>query len=138
MTKKSTITSLLVMPLIASAVLLASPVLADNTSYASHSEVRHKTSVPQTKKGITGIVTSINGTIIIVTTKDNIQYTVDASKATIMKASDQSNINPSIVTISDIKVGDAIVVRGVIADTEITAQKIFDGKVSHKHNKHLG
>jgi len=122
MYKKSKITNLLVIPLIASAVFLANPALAaytDRTS-SSDTEIRHKTSVPDTrKKGVVGTVTGVNGTIIVVTTKSSIQYTVDATNATIMKASDEPNGNPSIVAISDIKVGDVIMVRGVISDTEI-------------------
>ena len=40
------------------------------------------------------------------------------------------------VNISDIKVGDAIVARGVIKDMEITASKILDGKIpAKKHGK---
>lgn len=137
MTKQSTIKNLLVVPLIASAVLLANPVFAASSTYTSHAEIRHKTSLPHVKKGIVGKVTSINGTIIVVTGKDNVEYTVDASNATIMKAREEPNVNPAIVTISDIQVGDAIVVRGVITDTEISAQKIFEGKMPVKHLKHL-
>ncbi|HEV7423579.1 MAG TPA: hypothetical protein VGO21_00115 [Candidatus Paceibacterota bacterium] len=121
MYKKSKITNLLVIPLIASAVFLANPALAAYTDRASNgdTEIRHKTSVPDTKKGVVGEVTGVNGTIIVVTTKSSIQYTVDAANATIMKASSLPDGNPSLVEISDIKVGEVIMVRGVISDTEI-------------------
>lgn len=138
MSKTQTIKSLLVLPLIASAILLANPVLASNSQeYASHSEVRHKAQGPRFKKGVAGTVTSINGSVIVVTTKDGTKYTVDASKATIMKASGNKDTNPSLVTISDIQVGDTIMVRGTVADGEVTANKIFDGQFPHKHDRHL-
>lgn len=140
MIKKSKITNLLVVPLIASAVLLANPVFAASPAAASRSEVRHKTDVPHSKRGIIGTVTSSEGDIIKVTAKDNTQYTVDASDATIMKVSGEPQENPDIVSISDIKVGDAIVVRGEIDDQEINAEKIFEGDIGkgqlHKHLKH--
>lgn len=136
MSKKSTITNLLVIPLIGSAILLANPVLAANTSHPTHSVVRHKTNIENPKRQISGIVTSINGNIIVVTTKDNVQYTVDASNANIMKASTVPNENPSIIAIGDIKVGDSIVVRGEINSSEISADNIFDGILEHKHPKH--
>jgi hypothetical protein len=139
---KKQITNLLVMPLIASAVFLASPTVfaASPTHTGGATEIRHKTykEGANPKKGITGTVSSISGTIIIVTAKDSTKYTVDASHATIMKAADQANTNPYIVTTTDIKVGDAIMVRGVLMDKEITADQIFDGKMSlHKKSKNL-
>lgn len=137
MSKTQTIKSLLVLPLIASAILLANPVLASNgQEYASHSEVRHKAQGSRPKKGVAGTVTSINGSVIVVTTKDGTKYTVDASKATIMKSSGDKDANPSLVTIADIQVGDTIMVRGTVADGDVTANKIFDGKFAHKHHKH--
>ncbi len=136
MTKKSTITNLLVVPLIASAIFLASPAFASNTTNMMNGQVRHKTNIPNIKKGVVGTVISTNGTIVIVKAKDNVEYTVDTTSATIMKASTESNTNPTIVTISDIKVGDVLMVRGKITDTEITAEKIFDGKMPMKHLKH--
>ncbi len=134
MSKKSKITNLLVIPLIASTVFLASPALADNPNYGSTTEVRHKTDVSHIKKGVVGTVTSVNGTIIVVTAQDNTQYTVDASHATIMKAS-TTKTSTAIATISDIKVGDRVMVRGTIDNTEIDAKNIFDGKIPFKHLK---
>jgi len=140
MTKQSTITNLIVMPLIASAVFLASPAFANDTTRTTHREVRNLTKkeyAQNTKRGIAGTVTSIDGIIIKVTSLNGTQYTVDTSNATIMKASGEGNVNPSIADITDVKTGDAIVVRGVIKDTEIAAQKIFDSKVPLKMKHHL-
>ena len=121
-TKKSTITNLIVMPLIASAVFLASPAIASNPMRPghSHAEVRNitnKESMPNTRKGIAGTVVSVNGNIVVVIAKNNTEYTVDASSATIMKAAGE-DANPSIAHVTDIKVGDSIMVRGVIRETD--------------------
>ncbi len=120
MSKKSTITNLIVMPLIASAVFLAGPAFASTGAGTAHMEVRNVTTAgtPNTKKGVAGTVTSKNGDILIITSLEGVQYTVDASAATIMKASSEITDNPAIIEISDIKVGDSIVVRGTIRDTE--------------------
>ncbi|MBY0376408.1 hypothetical protein K2P96_00320 [Patescibacteria group bacterium] len=130
--KQSTITSLLAVPLIASAILFSSPAFASSNSGTPNTEITGARS----KRGIVGKVTSVNGMIITVTARDGIQYSVDASTATIMKASDQPDQNPVVVNISDIHVGDTIGVRGKIDDTEISANKIFDGKMPMKHLKH--
>ena len=58
----------------------------------------------------------VNGDIVIVSTKDDTEYTVDASDALIMKEGAYPNENPAIVEAKEIKVGDAILVRGVISD----------------------
>ncbi|MBP6883996.1 MAG: hypothetical protein KBC06_02075 [Candidatus Pacebacteria bacterium] len=134
--KQSKITNLLVIPLMASAILLSNPVLAADQTNTSNTEIRHKTSVPHMRRGIAGTVTSVNGKILTVTGRDGVQYTVDASTATIMKASDQPDQNPIVIDISNIKVGDIIGVRGTLNDTEIEATKIFDGKMPMKHMRH--
>ena len=125
---KSKITTLLVLPLIASAVFLASPAVssADGSPLSTHSEVRHKTTkdaalnAKEGKENVAGTVASINGTIILVNTREDVEYIVDASNATIMKASSEPNSNPNIVPMSEVKVGDFILVRGVIKDIEVS------------------
>ncbi len=136
MSKKSTITNLLVIPLIASAIFLANPALAADSTSRSSNQFRHKINVPYVKKGIAGTVTSVNGDIIFVQGRDKVQYTIDASRATIMKAVDGRGLNPLVVDTSDIKVGDMVFVRGAIDDREIDAEKIFDGRMPWKHLKH--
>lgn len=129
------------MPLIASAILLAS-----NSAFAANQEqtnakthaahmVRQKTGG---HKGVAGTVTSISGSVLKVKGVDEVTYTVDASGATIMKATvDGVAHNPLIINISDIKVGDTIMVRGTISEdkTEVGAEKIFDGKIHNKQWK---
>jgi len=116
--QKSKISNLLVLPLIASAIFLASPVFAAGGNVASNVEIRNVTSqegAPNTKKGIMGTVTSINGDILVITTRDGAQFNVNAAHATIMTAGDAEDSNPALISIKDIKVGDAIFVRGTIS-----------------------
>ncbi len=92
--------------------------------------------------GILGTVASINGTTLTVTTKARpmrapensttttpvpatpapITYTVDASKATVMKAGSAS-------AVSNIAAGDTIMVMGTTSGTTVTASRIMDGFV---------
>lgn len=59
------------------------------------------------------------------TTPTPITYTVDASKATIIKAGVAS-------TISEIAVGDMVIVQGTVTDTNIVATAIRDGVNKNK------
>jgi hypothetical protein len=143
MKKQITIANLIVMPLIASAIFLASPALASNTQngiYASHktgTETSDKKRPMDGKKGIVGTVKSITGTVIIVTGMDTKEYTVDASSATVMKASTEQNVNPTIITVANISVGDTIMVRGTLDNLNMSATDIFDGKIQNKHLKNF-
>ena len=121
MKKKSRITNLLVVPLIASAMFLSSPTLASNTSGGTHLEIRNITNkghnLPENRKGIVGTVRRVSGAMVFVENKDGTEYTIDATHATIMKAENEPEANPSLVNIADIKAGDSVVVRGTIKDT---------------------
>jgi hypothetical protein len=70
---------------------------------------------------VMGTVASINGTAIVLTGKNGISYTVDASKATLTKA------KKSPITITDIKAGDTLRVFGVVSGTNVVATKIIAG-----------
>ena len=118
----SKIKNLIVAPLIASAIFLSSPAtFASSPMQRNQVEVHNISSTentPDTRKGIAGRVTRVSGNIIIVSTKDDTEYTVDASGALIMKEGMSPNDNPEIVAAADIKTGDAILVRGTISDVE--------------------
>ena len=80
---------------------------------------------------ISGLVTAINGSTISVNDiRDNVTYSVDATKAKIQKLSGTaSNTGTSITaTVADIAVGDNISVQGAVSGTLVTATDIFDGK----------
>ncbi len=118
---RSKITNLIAMPLIASAIFLASPsAFGAGTAHAAQATIRNITnteSIPDTKEGIVGTVISSNGSSLVVMGEDDTEYTVDATHATIMKAFEES-ANPVIVPASDIHTGDGIVVRGTIQRDE--------------------
>ncbi len=135
----SKIKSLLVIPLIASAVFLASPAFAKNQSRFEPDKeginIQHKPERSKIKRSIIGTVSAINGNTIIIVSKSDIKYTVDAEGATIMKDLGVNAKNPAIIKTTDIKVGDTIVVRGRINNKEIDADSISSGKDFHKKAK---
>jgi hypothetical protein len=140
MYKKSTIKNLLVIPFIASAVFLASPAFANDSQVKNKqtqvSKVHDSTAFFRNKKNhrVLGTVTSTSGGIIVLTSEDGATYTIDATHATVMKAN-TNNTNPAIVDVSNIKVGDTIVVKGNIDGSAVAATNIFDGKMPMKHWK---
>ena len=122
MRRHTKIKNLIVAPLIASAIFLASPgAFASSPIRGGQVEIHNVSNTentPDTKRGIAGRVTRVSGNIIIVSTKDDTEYTVDASDAMIMKEGTLPTENPAIIETTDIKIGDAIMVRGVIGEVE--------------------
>lgn len=70
---------------------------------------------------VVGDVTSITGTSVVITNKSNVTYTIDASAAKILKSGNASS------TISNISVGDSIVVQGTVNGNSVAASSILDG-----------
>lgn len=81
-------------------------------------------------QGVIGVVTSINGNSITLTGKDNTVYVVDASDATIKKGSVDAT-----TTITEVKSGDHLFVRGAVTGTSVVATDIMDGKGTGKKVK---
>lgn len=81
--------------------------------------------------GVMGHVTAISGSTITLSGTNNTTYTIDASAAKIVK-----NRN-TIIGITDIKVGDTIMVQGTVTGTTVVATTVFDGKPL-TGKKHLG
>ena len=79
------------------------------------------------KRAVAGTVVSVNGNTIIVTGRDNVTYTVDATNAVIYKGS------KTPVNISSVVSGDKVVVFGTMTNTSIAATKIFDGNLKKGH-----
>lgn len=77
-------------------------------------------------QGVFGTVASVNGTTLTVTAKFGMNgatstvYTIDASNATVTK-------NGTSSSVSDINVGDMVMVQGTVSGTNVTATKINDG-----------
>ncbi|MEO5927065.1 MAG: DUF5666 domain-containing protein [Patescibacteria group bacterium] len=80
-----------------------------------------------------GKVTAISGSMITVQDRDNTTITIDASTA---KVSKDFFRNASTVAISDIKVGDMVMVHGTKNGTTVTATgvNVMDTMMGHFHN----
>ena len=68
---------------------------------------------------VEGTVSSISGSTLNITNKSNVQYAVDATNARIVKGNATSSI-------SDIAVGDILVVQGPVNGSAITASLVLD------------
>lgn len=66
-----------------------------------------------------GSITAINGTILTITNKSNVTYTVDTTNAKIVKAGQTSSL-------SNLAVGDNVIVQGTVNGTSIAASSIID------------
>lgn len=66
-----------------------------------------------------GSVSAINGTTFTVTNKSNVTYTVDASSAKVVKGNATSSL-------SDVAVGDGVMVQGTVNGTSVNASLIVD------------
>jgi hypothetical protein len=69
---------------------------------------------------IGGNVTAISGSSLTVTNKSNVTYTVNMSSATISK------MGVTGATLSNIVVGDSVIVQGTVNGTSVTASSIID------------
>jgi hypothetical protein len=78
---------------------------------------KHNGSFP----GVMGIVNSVSPTLLTVTTKDNVVYTVKITAST--------KIDKKTSNITDIAIGDTVMVRGMVVGNEVTAKTIFDAKI---------
>lgn len=72
---------------------------------------------------IAGTISAINGSTFTLTNKGSIQYTVDASGAKFYQGK-------NIISLSDLKVGDAVVIQGAVSGSSITASSVIDQKAS--------
>ena len=90
------------------------------------------------RNGVFGTVTAIDGTTITVdgregSTTASTTYSVDASNAKVIKGSATST-----ASISDISVGDRVVVQGTVTGDSIAATTIIDGRVMMGGPRPLG
>lgn len=80
---------------------------------------------------IGGTISVINGTTLTVTNKSNVTYTVDTTNAKIA----QGNV---LVSLSNLKVGDSVLVQGTVNGTSIVASSVIDqtklGNTSNESN----
>jgi hypothetical protein len=68
---------------------------------------------------VAGTVASVNGSSLTITTKSNVTYTVDASNAKILDGQ-------ATASLSNISVGDSVLVQGAVNGTSVTASSVVD------------
>lgn len=68
---------------------------------------------------VAGTVTAINGSTVSITNKSNVTYSIDASNATITRGAET-------VSLSNVAVGDTILVQGTVNGASVTASTIID------------
>lgn len=71
--------------------------------------------------GTTGTVSAVSGNTITLTGKDGVTYTVEAGNASVKKV--------STINVSNIAVGDTLMVAGDKSGTTITAKNIMSGEI---------
>ncbi len=77
---------------------------------------------------VAGSVTAISGNSITITNKSNVTYTIDATNAKFVVAGVASP------TISNVAVGDNLVVQGTVNGTSVTASSVIDQKATVNPN----
>jgi hypothetical protein len=78
---------------------------------------------------IGGTVTAKEGSILTVTNKSGVTYTVDVSDATIQKGGAEGSV-------SDIEVNDAVVIQGEVNGNDVIASSVIDsGALTSDNNK---
>ncbi len=86
---------------------------------------------PDRAPGVHGKITAISGTTLTITNeRSNTTYTVDASAATVMKAS--AGAAPTTSSVSSLAVGDIVHARGTVSGTSVTATNIMSGMMGGK------
>ncbi len=80
-------------------------------------------------RGIAGKVSSVSGTNITVTGKNGTNYIVDATNADVIKIAGKTKTTTSIL---DLTVGDTVLIKGTVTDTNVVATKVIDGEFSKR------
>ncbi len=71
---------------------------------------------------VAGTISSISGNSVVITNKSNVTYTVDVTNAKIVEGQ-------NTVTVSNIAVGDSLVVQGTVNGNSVTASSVIDQKI---------
>ena len=72
---------------------------------------------------IAGTISAVSGDTLTVTNKSNVTYTVDATNAKIVQGQ-------TTIAVSNLAVGDSVVVQGTVNGNSVTASSVIDQKVS--------
>ncbi len=114
---------------------------AQTAPAAAATGTAHMRGMGRMRPAAVGKVTAISGTKITVSStnpKDNTvtTYVVDASAATVEKGS--AGVTPAAATLTDISVGDTVMVQGTTSGTSIIATKILDGVMARGGMEMMG
>ena len=77
---------------------------------------------------VAGSVTAISGDTITITNKSNITYTIDATNAKI-------TIRNQVSSISNVAVGDNLIVQGTVNGNSMVASSVIDQKTTANTNR---
>ena len=97
---------------------------------ASTTAMRDNIGILMIRSGVSGTVDAMDGTTITVdgrqgTSTATTTYSVDASNAKVIKGSATTT-----ASVSDISVGDHVIIRGTVSGTSVTATTVIDGVMS--------
>lgn len=73
---------------------------------------------------VAGSVTAVSGNTVSITNKSNVSYTIDTSSANIQKQ------GTGTTTVSNIAVGDTVLVQGTVNDNAVVASSLIDQGVA--------
>jgi hypothetical protein len=80
---------------------------------------------------VAGTISSVSGTSVTITNKSNVSYVADITSAKIVQGK-------TIVTASNLKVGDRVVIQGAVAGNSIVATSVIDGSAQASTNEEGG
>ncbi len=76
---------------------------------------------------VAGQVTAINGTILTVTNKANVTYTVEAGTSKVI-------VDGNTSTLGSVKVGDMVILQGAVNGTQVIATTLIDNGTTQTQN----
>ena len=80
---------------------------------------------------VAGTVSAINSSTITIANSSNVIYAIDAANAKIIQGK-------NIISLSGVKIGDAVIVQGVVNGASVTASTIIDTNAAAGQSIHLG
>jgi len=114
--------------------VLVSPVLANNNQQGENEQkkgiVKDESDSNRMMPAVVGKVSAINGNILTVISKNknsataSTTFTVDVANAKLLRGN-------TTITISDIAIGDNVIVQGTVTGTNVIATIVRDGKVGN-------
>ena len=78
---------------------------------------------------VAGAVTALSGSTISITNKSNVSYVINATNAKIIQGQN------TVIALSNITIGDSLIVQGVINGNSVTASSIIDQPRSVESNQ---